>query len=765
MALLIGQSIDGREVEQETSPWPPERFASMCDALAWVESGRSCSSLPSFTSRVNAKDGGIDAEWSVEIPSNGSALPTPIIGPGWNVFQYKKRDLLAQDRHRIISALKASLNGAVEDVVQRNKKCPAHYVLFVNVDLKGSDKAALTKAILTGSPNQNLHVEIIGAGELAALLNNHPHLRAAYFAESSFKTWETAYQEHRKQKLFAPNIEIIGREEDLRRLRAIVDDPHVRGIVLSGPHDVGKSRLVLEATQHRPHDTVLALDPRSMDLRDYRSLYTDRGEVICIVEDPEPDSVADLLNEVLVAPHFKLIVALPTAANTSGPSYGYDERVQSLLLNPLPPEDARKLLGATGQPLDFEIEDWILRHAGGIPGVLLAAASMGNHLRAEFSNFAQAIGCEFEKQIEKEFGSDALKCARLLSVLTHVGIAGPVGNELRYICELFGEGWTPNSALLSLDRLERAGLAKRGGSFAEITLPLLANHLVIQVLRGRRHEMFALFSRLEEPGRLRFLRRLSEIQSEEAVQFWDAMFAADGPFGNWQRTLENLHLLRVISGTVPEQVLRLLELGLLKSTREERSAIAGNRRRELMWTLEELLFRRKTSRDAARLVWLLAEAENETYGNSATEIVSTCFHPWHPQIPLTLRQRRTLLQEFLSEGISKDRKLIVVKIIEQSLTPIEGLILLCSSSGPEPFEGRPPFTYQEFRDYYSFLVDTLFVFAKEEAETSAAALQALPAAIEEFGGSADPPEALRHFRTLVDWARTCLLYTSDAADE
>jgi hypothetical protein len=95
MALLIGQAIDGRELEQATSPWPPERFASMCNALAWVVSGRQCPGVPSFTIRVNAKDGGIDAELSVELPGDDRPVPTPIVGPGWNVFQYKKRDLIA----------------------------------------------------------------------------------------------------------------------------------------------------------------------------------------------------------------------------------------------------------------------------------------------------------------------------------------------------------------------------------------------------------------------------------------------------------------------------------------------------------------------------------------------------------------------------------------------------------------------------------------------------------------------------------------------
>jgi hypothetical protein len=755
MALLIGQPINGRELEQETSPWPPERFASLCDALAWAASGQTCPRLPWFTTRVNAKDGGIDAQWSVDLPQDGRPIPTPILGPGWNVFQYKKRDLIAQDRRRIISQLKASLKGAVADVVKENNgRHPNHYILFVNVDLKGSDKSALKEKILEGYSGPSLRVEIIGAGELAdAFLNNHPHLRAAYFTPHFFKTWQEANREHQAQKLIGLGVDLIGRGAELDRLRSLVDDSRVRVIVLSGPHDIGKSRLALEATRHRPHDVVLALDPRSLGLSDYTNLCADRGEVVCIVEDPEPDAIESLVNETLSLPNLKLIITLPTPANVPAPSYGRDERVQSLHLKPLAEEDTRKLLKATGQPLVFEIEDWIVRQAGGIPGVLLAAASVGNSIRHDQTSFAETVGREFERRIREELGPDALKCARLFSVLTHVGISGDVETELKHICDLFGEGWTAHPALLSLADLEMAGLARRGGSFAAMTLPLLANYLVVQSLRGRRAEMFALFGKLDEPGRIRFLRRLSEVKSEEVELFWDEMFAADGPFGSFETALSNIHLLRLIAGTVPEHTLRLLESGLCASSLEDRLAIADTQRRELMWTLEELLLRLKTSQKALRLVWLLAEAENENYANNATGVLAECFHPFHPQVPFLLQERIKLLHEFVSEESSLAGRLVAVKAVSNALDRVGIFFPLRYSTGPEPLDLRPAFTPEDFYNYCRDLVDTLIPLAEEEGEVAAVALSVLPELTAELGIQARPQEALERFGKLVDWAR------------
>src|SRR5215510_14776326 len=210
MALLMGQAIDGRELEQATSPWSPERFAAMCDALVWAASGRQCPGLPDFNCRVNAKDGGIDAEWCVDLPHESRDVPTPFVGPGWNVFQYKNRDLIAQDRRRIISNLKSSLTGAVSDIVKKTQRHPDRYVLFVNVDLKGSDKLALQESILKGySDHAKVHVSIAGAGELVAFLNNLPHLRVAYFAPLLFKTWEEAQRAHLNQKLIGMDVELV----------------------------------------------------------------------------------------------------------------------------------------------------------------------------------------------------------------------------------------------------------------------------------------------------------------------------------------------------------------------------------------------------------------------------------------------------------------------------------------------------------------------------------------------------------------------------
>jgi len=724
----------------------------MCDALAWAASGRQFPTMPSFTSRVNAPDGGIDAEWEIQIPEEEAVIPTPLIGPGWNVFQYKRRDLIAQDRSRIISNLKRDLKGAVADISKRFNRTPDHYILFVNVDLKHDQTRAIKEAVLDQYAHpSDIYMEVVGAAELAAFLNNYPYLRAAYFAPVSFKTWQEAYNAHRSHKFLGADVEMIGREEEIDKLRTLVQDKKVRIIVVTGPHDIGKSRLVLEATKQRPHDVIIALDPRSMDLSDYRNLSSGHSETICIVEDPEPDFVDSLAIEALSIPNLKLIVTLPTPSFVPTFTYGRDERIQNLHLEPLDDVCSRELLKATGHPLDFEIEDWITRQAKGIPGILLAGASVGSELRRESGDFLGFIGKEFEKRIQSELGADALRDAELFSILTHVGISGEFESELRHICTLFAGGRQPADAIRTLDILEQAGLAKRAGSFVEISMPILANYLVGRLLHGRRHEMFALFARLEEPGRLRFLRRLCEIQGPEIEGFWDELFSPDGLLGSLKSALDRAHILDLVSGAAPLKTLKLIEKGLLNTSREERQAISGEERRELMWALEQLLFREKTSRGALTSVWLLAEAENESYGNNATGVFAECLHPLHGQMPLPLDQRIEALKEFISDKASKEGKIVAIKAAGEALN--RGSYMIRHSTGPVPLDSMPRFTHGDFYDYARDLVDILILAATDmDSDVAAAALRELPGLTAECGIQGRPQDAIARFQRLADWA-------------
>src|SRR5260370_20511162 len=138
--LSYGQRITKRELEVATSYWSPDELSSLCNEVVWASARRQGTVLPSFTERVYVKDKGIDAEYIILDTEVGSF--SPFIGAGWNVLQYKQRDIQAQSRTKIVSDLKSELKksaskesghgkkeyyGALKDVYERNGLRPSRY--------------------------------------------------------------------------------------------------------------------------------------------------------------------------------------------------------------------------------------------------------------------------------------------------------------------------------------------------------------------------------------------------------------------------------------------------------------------------------------------------------------------------------------------------------------------------------------------------------------------------------------------------------------
>src|SRR5262249_14191658 len=180
----------------------------------------------------------------------------------------------------------------------------------------------------------------------------------------------------------------------------------------------------LQACDDRWQETVVALDPRSTTVADVLVLVSPRTETVLIVEDPDFDLAEELVEHAILTPHLKILITLPTLENAPAPSFGRDSRVQTLSLGPLPESKAEELLRAAGARFDYGLESWVLSQAGGNPGILLFAASLGDDLRRTAATFADDVGQAFRQRTARILGDSAINDLELLSILTHVGVSG-----------------------------------------------------------------------------------------------------------------------------------------------------------------------------------------------------------------------------------------------------------------------------------------------------------------------------------------------------
>jgi len=748
MSLHHGENITADEVEREISRFGARIFVSLCNSIVWAASKRRSISLPSFTERINVKDSGIDGEW-VESHEDVQQC-CPFLKPGRNVFQYKQRDIFARDRNDIVSGLRSGLMGAISEVLRRHGKVPDHYVLFTNVDLSHEQKQALKTAVLDGCESTTpLTVEVVGAGELAAILNDLPHIRSAFFLRSRFAIWQDAWSKHTEAGILKSHVEMIGRTEQLESLRKLIDDTEVRAIVLYGPHQIGKTRLALEATRHRRAETVVSIGLQWLSPAELSAFAVPGMQVVLIVEAPEPQAAEELLKSVLATTGLKLVVTLPAVERIVLPNFGRDERVRCFRVEPLSNPESEKLLKAAGAKFDYSLESWVIHQAAGNPGVLLMAANIGEGLRKSTTPFLEAVSQAFEQKARQELGDKTVDVLALLSLLTYVGISGNVQSEIRMICDLFGT-FSVNDILNAVPKLEAAGLLRLEGSYAAVQPPPLASRLAASALRGRLDQLVKLYARLGQNARKRLVRRLAYVKAEEADIIWDAFFSPGGCLENLQVAFNDPDLLHLVSGIVPERVAILIHTGLANMTVEERLAIEGRQRRELMWALEQLLFRRHTSASALRSIALLAEAENEHWGNNATGVFCECFSVFHAQMPLPLADRVQVLQEISSPTCSQRLRSLAVKAIAKAFGTSAGSVLR-QSDGIEPLDSRPRILWREVFDYSEALLDILLELAGSGApETSQQARGVIPQVIAQYSTQGRPERVVERLKGLTE---------------
>ena len=534
-------------------------------------------------------------------------------------------------------------------------------------------------------------------------------------------------------------------------ISSALEDTSVRAVILSGPNNIGKTRLALEAARGRQLDCVIGVDPRTLTASDLLGFEHASRETVVLIEDPDPEDAEGFIRQALAQPSLKLLITFPTSESAPGPQFGGGKRVQVFKIQHLGELDSAKLLKAAGARFDYSIEFWVIANCGGNPGMLLLAAEAGPEIRTSTGDFFGELARSLEKRVHGAHGDIAIEILRRLSLLTHVGVNGDAEQDIQSICKTVGSDIDANTVLNELKALEEAGLVRVRGAYAEVQPPIFANHLAGQCLRGRYTELLTLFAAFDGRGRRRFLGRLQTLRGEEVARFWDELFAPRGPLQNLQVAMRNSHMLVMVAAAVPERIARMLHEGLAGMSRARRLEIALSARRDIVWTLDELLFRSKTSTLAMKSLALLAEAENENFANNAAGVLCECFHPFHHQCPIPLGDRLVVLREMLARENSVELRLVGLKAIESGLVG-RGATALRRTSGLEPLDSRPSMTWGDIWDYSGQLVDLMMGLAEsEEEELGKKARAAIPHSIAALAALGNADRAVHYFKRAVHW--------------
>jgi len=701
------------------------RFVALCNSLVWATSKSRELAQASFTERVLVKDSGIDAEWTINLPTE---LPQgALICRGWNVLQYKQRDVTGADRQQIVTKLRRDLRAAAREVYTRTGNRPDHYSLFTNIDLTHEEKERL-KVAIRDEFEDPLAVTIKGAADVAVILNDCPHLRSAFFSTDGFSTWERSWTNHKTASIRGKVPDLVGRGGDVAEIGTAVDSEQIRVVVVTGPSGIGKNRLSFEATAHRPMDAIVSVDSE-LGVADLLQIQSADQNPIVIIDNPLPAQTRELI-AAAVAEGPKIILTITDPVVAQQFHFGQDTRVKVFTLQPLSETESRELLRKAGANLDYSTESWVTQRAGGNPSVLIAAAVVGEDLRVNGATFLDQVGDALESRARDLLGDKHLHLIRLLSVMRAVGITGGVAHELRTLCDTLGVV-SPNDVLSDIQRLTSSGFVRRVGNYLEVVPPVLANRAATFCLAGRETELTRLLWELPASSRDRLLRRIQQLPEDTLRNFLAELFQR-GPLRDFTNALANIQLLRLLAPVAPSEAVNLIEVGLSVMSVDRRLQLDAGIRRDLVWTVEELLFRSRTSASALRCLKLLAEAETEHYGNNATHIFEECLYPLHPQLPLTLHDRHAALRELLSDNATKQQKMLAIRAAGSAFNS-DQVSYLRRSDGPVPFDAVPQVTYGEVYEYLEGILRELReLMQDQDEEVRAKAGETLVRALGEF---------------------------------
>jgi len=131
----------------------------------------------------------------------------------------------------------------------------------------------------------------------------------------------------------------------------------------------------------------------------------------------------------------------------------------------------------------------------------------------------------------------------------------------------------------------------------------------------------------------------------KAIQIVEDLFNYNGPFDNAEvlNTELGSRLFRSFVSVNPEAVSENLQRNLFSKTIDELRAIDVGRR-NLVWTLEKLVFDKRTFHQSVKLLFKLAIAENETWGNNSTAQLLQLFSIYLAGTEVDLKERWNIIE-------------------------------------------------------------------------------------------------------------------------
>jgi hypothetical protein len=639
----------------------------------------------------NIPDGGVDAE--VRGATASRWLPE-----GDSAFQFKRGDLTPGNCRKEL----AGATWARELIANGSKYRLVLGVALTSRQITNRRNALRSEAANLGLPVSDDTFEVLDANALARWASDHPSLAVSRLLRGpgqlarDFEAWSSSNR-HKN-----PWVASADREAMMASLQTAIADRNTSDIRLDGVAGIGKTRLAMEALRGGPVENLVAYvgDAEALNQELVNHLLAYGRSAVVVVDGCTGRK------------HEKLAEAIPTESPvkllTIGEPDTYTIRAPLLRLSGLSEETLDSILKENWPKLWPEARRFVTTQSDGNVGLaLLLGEKIVREPRASANALMQSSDISGLLSPSLTEGGDFLAAA-VLALSRRIGWDGELSRQVERLASATG---------ISLERirnvgatLERQGLLVRQGRYRSVSPHPVAMFLAAHAWRELGdHLVKDLVPLLDEDFAHSFFSRAADLgEFEPARTAIRRLLAVDGPFGTLD-SIENSgsgKILTQIAIVAPDETSRHLTDLIQSSSRDHLLGLRGSRR-DLVWTLEKLVWHSRTFDEAADNLLSLATAENEEWANNATGTWVDLFGTFLPGTAAKPDQRLEYLRRVARSADAEVRKL-VIKAVDRGLEPHETITVSGELQGGVLVEPRgTPATYGEAFEYQGGLVEIL----------------------------------------------------------
>jgi hypothetical protein len=496
-------------------------------------------------------------------------------------------------------------------------------------------------------------------------------------------------------------------KEIIKKLRIALEDTN-RPQRIIGPKNSGKTRLVYELykgidetlQEHENLSYLLYFDLKGDKVSDkvrekFQDLKNSYQRKVLVLDNCPIDVHREVYNQLPADGHISLLT-IGDNENGEGASFFIDLDFAN--------ETIEKISYEIGNPRNT---NFILDSSKG--NLREAIAMIGKIPEGEVG-LSQDYQTKWQQILgPKIYSLNTLSVLEELSLFTHVGYTDRHEKQSEILL-LNTEINSKDELSQIIDDLAQIGIVKITGD--SIILEAFIEELAASRLAKLTNEnLDSYFEKLIDLGLSKqFSNRLIELNKLigtktliESLTSENGLFRKDA-FINSEQGSRILMNLAEIEPVVVIEILNDAFSSLIYTDLKDKKS----GRRNIVWALEKLVYRTETFKDAAKLLFKLAVAENEEIGNNATAQFCQLFQLYLPATTVSLEVRIKLIGELISIANEEDEKAVINKALDRALMT-RGFTRMggAEQQAGVKFEDYPPQNKEEILGYWKSVIELL----------------------------------------------------------